>query len=390
MASLNAENITLFSELYLKQEVISQVYSHVGSYTGANNLIEKTTKGSPKSKFFSFTYVPEYMKTEVSVPKLWTEKTFPSVNGYAIQINNPWSVDDYLRQQNKKQRENINRARRRLETCFDINYKVFQHQIQEEEYHFLMEQLRTMIMRRFEQRGQKSSTMAIWDQVLATSFELMKQKKASLFVIYDKDSPIAISFNYIYDRILFGYISSYHLDYGKFSLGQIVIYKLLEWCLQNKFSQYDMGWGDLEYKKWWCNKIYRFNHQICYQKYSISGFLFACFKGNRSRLLAFLISKRVNIYWKILKKKLKRDIKIPSLSPSYRFMEISLEETEKFNEINLAEKNLPITKQIINNFLFSTQEHSNNVTLHSTDTKDQYILKGRKSARLVVFNPVNQ
>ena len=151
-----------------------------------------------------------------------------------------------------------------------------------------------------------------------------------------------------------------------------------------------MGWGDLDYKKWWSNETYTFSHHILYPKYSISGIFYAFIQGNKSSIMAFLISKGVNIYWRKLKKKLKKDIEMPSLSPAYELKEISLEETQKFEKINSARKYLPVTNEIINHFLYSTQEHSKDVTLHYVAPKNLYILKGRKSARAIVFNPNNQ
>ena len=380
-------NITLLTELYLKQEAISQIYSHlrISSDSNSNQYCIESTPPDNK-KIYSVTYAPDYMTTVVSNPMKWTEKIFPSVKGYAISINNNLSADDYLRQQNKKQHENINRALKRLENCFNIRYKMFQKNIEKEEYLLLMGHLKTMIIKRFEQRDQKSDNLTNWDKMLSTSLKLMQEGKASLFVIYDQDLPIAVSFNYIYGNLFFGYISSYNIDYYKFSLGQIIIYKLLEWCLDNQFTQYDMGWGDFDYKKWWCNYVYQFNHRIIYKKYSAHGFLYASIKGNKSRIIAFIIAKGLNVKINQIKKKIKNRQNNQNFSPQYKFIEIDaiLEESmEKMNEIH--EKH-PIDKKIINHFLFVTQEHSSNVSLYYSQTKDIFILKGKKETKGILFN----
>lgn len=63
---------------------------------------------------------------------------------------------------------------------------------------------------------------------------------------------------------------------------------------------------------------------------------------------------------------------------------------EKMEEIELHQKELPVTNQIMNEFLFLTQEHSNNVSLFYSKTVPTYILNGRKKAKIVPLNPTNQ
>ena len=390
MASYKTESLALLTDLYLKQEAISQVYPYVGLATHqSGNLITSTTELIRDKNIYSFTYVPDYIKTEISNPALWTEKIFPSVNGYAICLNGYPSIEDYLRNKLKSRRKAINRAVKRLETCFTISYKVFQKNTTEEEYRFIMGRLKAMIIKRFEQRGQKSDSLAVWDKVVSTSLDLIKQGKASLFVIYDEDKPIVISFNYYYDTILFSYISSYDIDYAKFSPGQIEIYRQLEWCINNGYTQYDMGWGDMDYKKWWSNKIYRFNHHILYPKHSIPGFLYALRKGNKSRIFAFLIAKGVNTRLNKIKKRLKQHHKISNHGPQYTFGEITLSPSEPWEEIGFGKKDLPVNKQIVNDFLFLTQEHGNDVTLYYSKTKNIYVLRGKKEAKTIMFNGIN-
>ncbi|SHG36619.1 GNAT family N-acetyltransferase [Flagellimonas flava] len=390
MAFMDTANITLFTEIYLKQELISQVYSYVGHRTSSEGLIKTTDKKSPGNKFFSFSYVPEYMETIVSEPALWTEKVFPSVKGYAIELDDFTDVDDYLKKHLKKRRENIKRAAKRLETCFDITYKMFQNDIREDEYLFLMGEMKGLIVKRFQQKGKKSENIANWDKILSTSLELIKKGKASIFAIYNNNHPIAISFNYNFPSLLFGYISSYDIAYSKFSLGQLLIYKQLQWCIENNYSQFDMGWGDMEYKRWWSNKIYRFNHRIIYPKHSFPGFLYAFWKGNTSRVLAFLISKGVNDHWNKFKLKLKGDTKILMRTPTYRLEDMSISEMDALKETYLNQRNqLPVTDQMINDFLFLTKEHSKNVTLHYLKSKNLYVLKGKNKTKAILINPEN-
>ena len=66
-------------------------------------------------------------------------------------------------------------------------------------------------------------------------------------------------------------IKTYDIDYAKFSLGNIDIYKQLEWCFENNFKMFDFMWGNLEYKERWCNQIYLYEHHLYYNKNFILG-----------------------------------------------------------------------------------------------------------------------
>ena len=391
MSSGTRKNITLFTEIHTKQILVSRVFSNIRiSNSESIDLSAQSGNFDAKSNLFSVTYVPDYMETKVRDSSCWTERIFQSVNGYAIKLESHSSADEYLRQHNRKQRENMKRALSRLEICFNTGYKFFDSSITEEEHLSLMEHLKVMILKRFKQRGEKSESIRIWDKVLHTSFNLVKRKKASLFVIYDKDVPIAISFNYHYNKILFGYISSYDIDYHKFSLGNLLIYKQLDWCLENGYNHFDMGWGDMKYKKWWSNTLYFFNHHIIYRRNSIPGFLWALYHGNKTRFFAFLISKGINTHSKKIKKLLSKRERKPKSIKEYKFEDFLPSLGETINQIDLQTKNSPITKRIINDFLFITKEHSNDITLHYENTKDLYILKGKKSVKAILFNLANQ
>ena len=139
---------------------------------------------------------------------------------------------------------------------------------------------------------------------------LINKNKASLYVAYNGEKPIFISLNYHFDKILFGYVSSYDIDYGKFSLGQICIYKHIEWCLSNGYIMFELGWGDLEYKKWWSNNTYTFKSEVIYPKRSPLAYVLAHYYGYKTELIAYLISKKVNVRLRKLKSILRKEIGI--------------------------------------------------------------------------------
>ncbi|MCK0159301.1 GNAT family N-acetyltransferase [Allomuricauda sp. F6463D] len=386
----NKEHLSLLTDFHLKSRVVSDIYSYL-SFSGSsqNNLIENSIKEPAGKKIYSFANVPDYVKSEISDPTLWTERTYPSIRGYAINLAPYQSIEVFLKTHLSKRRKNIFRSIRRLEQSFDIKYQMYLGDIDEENYRFLMGRLKDMIIKRFEQKGHKSDSLAPWDKVFSTSMELIKAGKASIFVVYNQTEPIVISLNYNYGNVLFSYISSYDIDYAKFSPGQIELCKQLEWCINNGYEHFDMGWGDMEYKKWWSNKIYKLNHHIFYPKKSLKGFLYALAYGNKSRIMAVLISKGVNTRFHNFKKKLKNEQKKYNHLPEYQLKDFDISSTVQLEKIELDLEKLPITKQIINDFLFLSQEQDGNVEVYHNKNEDVYILKGKKVAKIILFNPAN-
>ena len=107
-----------------------------------------------------------------------------------------------------------------------------------------MNRLEKMLIKRFEQRNDVSQTLTQWDRYKEMYFSLINEKRASLFVIYHENTPIVISLNHHFQGRLFSAISSYDIDFGKFSLGSVEIYKKLDWCIANQHQSYEMGMGD--------------------------------------------------------------------------------------------------------------------------------------------------
>ena len=115
--------------------------------------------------------------------------------------------------------------------------------------------------------------LAKWDDYYKTTYGLVLEKKASLFVIYNGKKAINISLNLINDKILFSCISCYDIDYSAFNLGSTDLFKHVEWCIKNNFDIIDLLKGTQDYKKRWADTEYFFQKQFVYDSRSISAFL---------------------------------------------------------------------------------------------------------------------
>lgn len=376
----------LLTDIHTNAQQLAGVFRHIVIQGENIYHLRAQEHKDGSAKIYSVHYIPAYMKTVVNEPKKWTKKSYPSVTGYAITLHEFKDVAAFmLHQYSKKSRKTVNRAIRSLEQCFDIRYKMYERDITQDEYSFLMNTLKAMIVSRFRQKQKRSDSLAVWEKVLNTSYKLIKEGKASLYVIYDRDKPINISFNYQYNRILFSYISSYDIDYSKFSLGQILIYKHLEWCFKKGFNHFELGWGDFEYKKQWSNNIYKFRHEITYSKHSLSGFLYATAMGTKTRTVAYLISKGINVHWQRAKKILGKQRSPEPQSTPYRFSDFSNGASLGAKPISWEDGNLPINRKIINDFLFSTQEHLDDVSLFYAEEVELFVLKGKKQTKSIRF-----
>src|SRR5690606_19496098 len=138
------------------------------------------------TKIYSIQLIPDYIHLQLKHPSLFKIKSLYQFSGYSIILDKFLTADEYLNSHFKsKFRTAINRYVRRLEMCFHINYKMFNGNIEKEEYDFLMGSLKKMLVKRFRQRNNVNERLHEWDHFHKIIFPLINQKKASLFVIYD-------------------------------------------------------------------------------------------------------------------------------------------------------------------------------------------------------------
>lgn len=330
-------------------------------------------------------HVPDYIKTKLKAESQFHLKKFYQQKGYAVDLSNFQDIDTYLKNQFRSNAKTIRRYVRRLESCFDIRYKLFYGAISQEEYGFILSILRKMIVNRFQQRNEQSKNLLQWNRTVEITYPLLLKKRASIFVIYDKDKPIEISINYHFNQILFSYISSYDIDYAKFGLGHIEIYKQLEWCLDNDINRFEMGWGDLDYKRRWSNHIYNFEQQLSYHKNSLIAKMKCNIMALKIRFKLFLISKNVHIHVRNLKKRLKSNTPTNDRA-NYEIIPIENFSLESgFTKIDHLQDTYSFLQKIINDYLYGAIEHISNIEVFEGIKNKSYLIKGSRKAQKIVF-----
>ncbi|GAA3607035.1 GNAT family N-acetyltransferase [Flavivirga amylovorans] len=380
--------IEAFPVLFKSNEV-KQMYSSIEYFDlkVANNVPHGDFKSTLKDAY-SHRLIPEYFTLNLRDSSL-KSKVIPQYNwGYSILLHTSDSIEGYMnRQFNSKKRNIFTRYVKRLESCFNISYKMFHGDISKIDYDSIMESLRHMITRRFEERNELHKNLHEWDYLVEHTYAEIINNKASLFVIYNEEEPIEISLNYHFDKILFSYISSYNIDYSKFGLGHVEIYKQVEWCANNDYILFEMGVGGMDYKRRWSNNIYRYNHYVTYKNLSIKSKYKAKLLITKIKIKEYLKSKGVN---EIHSKYNKYFTKKSNLQSNITLSEIKV--THDLNVTNFEEiqqhtiNTYSFLKKHIYNFLYTTKGHLNDVKIYKHNKENSFLIKGEKSYQKVICN----
>ncbi|AXP82442.1 hypothetical protein CJ739_3380 [Mariniflexile rhizosphaerae] len=371
-----------YSNLFEKNSISNKITSIHTSFNNA--LVYKNVKKlSNNTQSVVFNLVPSYLHINID-NQLMRQKVFHK-HGYAINLDGITSVDSYIKSNcSTNFKKNVARSLNRLESCFNIKYNMFYGNIQKEDYDLLMQCLHEMIMKRFQQRTGRNKVLTNWQDYTSKTYSLINNKQASLFVIYNENEPIEISLNFHFNNILYSSISSYALDYSKFSLGNIEIYKQLEWCLANNVMLFDMGYGDLDYKKSWCNLMYNFESHVIASNNKPVAKMYAFFLKLKYRLINFLIAKKLNDSYYNLKGYFKKETpKNTSNIPEYKTEHIdgaAIETQDKQDITQELNTNFRFLKKPIYDFLYTNNEHIKNISVYKLNKPDKtYIATGSKN-----------
>ncbi|MCV6628477.1 MAG: GNAT family N-acetyltransferase [Flavobacteriaceae bacterium] len=225
-----------------------------------------------RHKTFLVYDVPDYATRENTHPNLGI-KSISQYAGYRVDTAVFEDLEDYIvKTLSKNRRKSFMKAWRKLEREHDIRYKVFYGEIDKDTYRQLFDKLHHMMATQYEEKSEINYHMS--DRTQNWHFELfyklINEKKASFNVIYNEETPIAISINYHSDDIFFAPFGCYDQKYLKYGIGNIQMMKELSWVFENKDCRYyDLGKASYGYKQRWANQKYYYNYHILYDKKSV-------------------------------------------------------------------------------------------------------------------------
>lgn len=211
------------------------------------------------TKARSYWDVPDYMKIAFAGNKVKNfERTVALYEGSYINLGLYTDLNDFLKQKLSSKRISKLRAyKRNLERVFSIEYAYYYGvELSDRTYSMLMDSLKTMISSRFEEKKMEHTALEDWENFKKHGQGLIASKRAAMIVIYNEGRPIHISFNYVWEKLVFGYVRGFDLDYSKFYLGFIDIMIQIEWCFKNQFHIYDLLRGNLDYKMLFADGTY--------------------------------------------------------------------------------------------------------------------------------------
>ena len=139
-------------------------------------------------------------------------------------------------------------------------------QIDKSEYDKVFADCHQMLLRRHKQKNTYWEELEFWQHRYDELYQLVQQKKASIFVIYHGNKPIAIYVNSIFQHMLDIDVIAYDIDYSKFKLGFISLIRVIQWAFENGFKLVDMSKGDFFYKERFRTGTYIFKKQLLYDK----------------------------------------------------------------------------------------------------------------------------
>lgn len=339
--------------------------------------------------------VPDYLTIifrENSGVKL---KIVQTLKGHVVELDAFKTLNDYLLQNfNAKNRNNLKRYVKKLETCFSITYKVFFGTMDRHEYDALFVTLEALLIRRFQQKQEANYELQHLEEFHKTIYQLVLDKKANIFVIYDADTPISIRVNLFNNSLGYYIISAYDIDYSKFHLGAIDMLKNIEWCIIKNYKLYDLLKGYNNYKSKWATQIHYYNMHILYNPKQLSAICTAnyqAFKEKcRYKLYHFYLNNKISAHHKRLKKQLFRFSYHEN--PDNNFI-INIENTtlaaEKLKPIDIRNnKTYHFLKDSVYNFLYETNTSINMVKVFVTvDSPNCFVIQGiNKSKKITIIS----
>ncbi len=211
--------------------------------------------------------VPGYFQIQSkSLPKGIKLRSLKFYPGFLINFEGVESLDAYLNSRfGKNSRYKLRRDQKKLESSFDIRYKMYFGDISKVTYNLIFEEFYRLLEIRSLEKGIKKNrnlkTKKFYYQLV---YPMILEKKASFYVIYNGAMPIDICLNFHIHNTIFQFIRTYDINYSKFNTGYIDLMKQIEWCLLNDIKLISFSKGDFYWKRRWCNTVYDYEYHVFY------------------------------------------------------------------------------------------------------------------------------
>jgi len=333
--------------------------------------------------------VPSHLKVfENPLPPTIKIKKVTQYKGYSIDLNGCQTIEGYLKNQfGRSSHQALRSGKKRLETCFDISYKMYFGSIEKNEYDSLFIQFYKMLKLRAEEKGIENKNLPLWNLYTKKVYEMILKKEASLFVIYDGKTPINISLNMHLKDVIFLFITSYNIDYSKFRIGHTNWTWLIDWFIKNNIKLVDFSKGNKAYKKRWANKEYDFEYHLYYNKTSLKSRLKVKLLESKLKIKQILRDININDYYYATQDKLANKKNYQHIK-KHEFVKIKqLPNNNELSEIDIQkEAQFDFLRPIIYQFLYLKSTNIKDITAYQATKNNNlfYVETKSKVLKLLV------
>ncbi len=380
---------------FLERKEALPVYKKIVNTISDKPIYEAENNISKGDNYLYCIYdFPGYLKGYVT-KNGWKLKSVNTYKGSLILLKNYKNTEDYLKQKfSAGRRSKFRTYKKRLETCFNIEYKTYFGNITKNEYEMIFKAFHDMTKKRFLEKKIQNYDLSRWHIYHEIAYPLINSKEAVLFVIFSDKKPISICLNFVRNNTTYGYLRTYDTDYSKFYLGFTDFIKQLYWCFENNIEIFDLLKGSYPYKMRLIDTQYPFQKHILYNSNSFLTAVSANINIVKTQAFYALVKilKKLNInklYYAFINYKY-RNKEIQESKNNFQEINIlnnfEIEQNESLKEIDINADSSSFLKRFVFDFLYSNQEFIHNIKLfkHKNEV-NSYVIKGTKNNRKITL-----
>jgi hypothetical protein len=385
---VKTETLNFVTELFAKRQ-LPAYFSTITNTLCDEVIFNNLNISESKVDVMIVEDLPRYLKIgRTKKPKYIKSFLVKHYPGFLIDFNGVKDLSDYLNQRfGKSSRYKLRREQRKLEHCFNISYKMYFGEMSQETYDFIFEEFYKLLAVRSIEKGIENNVNFKYKaQYYERVHQMILNKDASFFVIYNGKKPIDVCLNFHVENTLFQYIRTYDIAYSKFNTGYTDLMKQIEWCIENKVKSISFSKGDFYWKRRWCNTVYDYDYEVFYNVRSIKAILAV----NRFRLIKSSIQllREMNVikmyhYFKDKRRLANRPeptSKIELLEPNYNF------DSSEMAKIDLYTKQYDEYRRLVFEFLYQSDEREKDISAYAIKNETNFFLvKGKKNNAKISF-----
>ncbi|MEA1787383.1 GNAT family N-acetyltransferase [Arenibacter sp. GZD96] len=311
--------------------------------------------------------------------------------GYLCELNGYTDLNHFMRDTfGKRTNGKFNRYRSRLATCFDIRHRMFYGEMAATEYDFIFGHFKRLLDKRFADKKIANNHLnpTEWGFYGEVVLPMLRKKEAALFVIYNGETPIAVTLLYIMDTVVIDAIPVFDIDFKKFNLGTVALMELVAWCIDNDFKALDLSKGFYEYKTRWAKKRYDFEYHIIFSKGHFIAEVLAVLMKAYFKLKHYLRTKKLNERFHRVAFFLKRPGTDAGCIPiQFEFDSGNVEHSDgNVEKIAIHGENQSHWHPMVYEFAYLCSEKFNDIDLYRIrGSATEFWLRGKRSQKKVIL-----